>query len=220
VDGVLFRDVVERHDVSNVSALRALIRHVLQQRGSALSVTRLYNDFRSQGIPVSKDTHRGFVDHPEDAILLRAVEIHARSERHRRVNPRKVYLADHSLSSAFQQPRRYDRGHHLENIVAAEVFGRNRFVHYYRTTAGIEVDSLAQDPDTGESLTQVAMDVASEATIEQETRGLREAAKRRRRAKLVLLTETDPVWLKGDPSSRIRIMPVWQWLCGIEAGAP
>ena len=49
VDTVLFRDVVERHRVSQVEALRWVVRQCLRNPAGSLSAHRLYLDLRAQG---------------------------------------------------------------------------------------------------------------------------------------------------------------------------
>ena len=49
VDTVLFRDVVERHGVSQVAALRWLVRQCLRNPAGCFSVHRFYLDLQSQG---------------------------------------------------------------------------------------------------------------------------------------------------------------------------
>ncbi|MBN1472748.1 MAG: ATP-binding protein, partial [Syntrophaceae bacterium] len=55
VDTVLFRDVVERHGISQVAALRWLIRQCLRNPAGAFSVHRLYQDLKAQGHGIAKD---------------------------------------------------------------------------------------------------------------------------------------------------------------------
>lgn len=49
VDTVLFRDVIERYGISQVAALRWLVRHCLRSPGGSLSVHRLHQDLEAQG---------------------------------------------------------------------------------------------------------------------------------------------------------------------------
>ena len=52
---MVLRDVIERHNVTNVRALRWLQRHLLAAPGGSVSVNKLYDDLKSQGIGVGKD---------------------------------------------------------------------------------------------------------------------------------------------------------------------
>jgi predicted AAA+ superfamily ATPase len=56
VDATLLRDVIERYAVSHPLALRHLTRQLLGNAAGQFSVNRYYNQLKSQGIPVSKDT--------------------------------------------------------------------------------------------------------------------------------------------------------------------
>ena len=55
VDTVLFRDVVERFKVSQVTALRWLVRQCLRNPAGSFSVHRLTQDLKSQGHGVARD---------------------------------------------------------------------------------------------------------------------------------------------------------------------
>ena len=126
VDTALFRDVVERHAVSNPVALRWMVRHLLGNAAGTFSVQRFYGDLRSQGIPVAKDTLHAYVAHLEDAFLIRTLPIAADSERRRMVNPRKVYPVDPGLIPVFDRAGRDNTGHALETVVALELERRGR----------------------------------------------------------------------------------------------
>ena len=56
VDTVLFRDVVERFSVSQVAALRWLVRHCLRNPAGSFSVHRLTQDLKIGGRPAPTDS--------------------------------------------------------------------------------------------------------------------------------------------------------------------
>ena len=126
VDTALFRDVVERHAVSNPAALRWMVRHLLGNAAGTFSVQRFYGDLRSQGVPVAKDTLHAYIGHLEDAFVIRTLPIAADSERRRMVNPRKVYPVDPGLIPVFDRAPRANEGHALETVVALELERRGR----------------------------------------------------------------------------------------------
>jgi predicted AAA+ superfamily ATPase len=216
VDTVLFRDVAERHGVGNLVALRAFVRQLLRNPSAALSVTRISNDFRSRGIAASKETLLAFLDYLEDAFLVNALPVHARSERRRQVLPRKLYLADHALAAAFSPAAGLDRGHLVENIVACELVRHTRDLAYFKTNDGLEVDFLATTFDGREMLAQVASDVSDADTLGREVRALEAAGRERTNAELWLLCEDAPgakmESVIGALPQKIHVAELWRWL--------
>ena len=213
VNVVLFRDIVERHQVTNVTALRALVRQLLRNAGTSMSISKIYNNLHSQGIRVSKESLLEFVDHLQDSFLIDLVEIYSQSERRKQVNPRKIYVADHALANAFYPAPAMNRGHLLENIVARELLHRSRAVHYYKTQSGYEVDFLAHTYAGEEHLIQVALSVTEADTLERECRALIEAGQEHPHAAASILTENEERTIELPQGRTIHLLPVWRWLC-------
>lgn len=158
VDTVLFRDVVERYAVSQVAALRWLVRQCLRNPAGNFSVHRLHQDLKAQGHGVAKDAVHAMLGHLLDAFLLSAVALATESERKRNSNPRKLYPADPGLIRAFDVSGRANQGHALETAVFNELERRKAEVGYVKTDGGLEVDFLARYPDAGAELIQVCVD--------------------------------------------------------------
>jgi len=213
VDTVLFRDVAERHRISNLPALRALVRQLLRHPATLLSVSKIYADFASRGIAASKETLLAFLAYLEDAFLVFALPVAKRSERQRQVNPRKLYLADHGLAQAFSPTPGLDRGRLIKNVVACALSRTCRDLAYARTASGLEVDFVATDFDGRRQLIQAAADISSPATLEREVRALTEAQREFPDATALLVAETDPPHGVTAPAG-IRIVAVWDWLLG------
>jgi predicted AAA+ superfamily ATPase len=189
VDSVLFRDIAERHGISNISALRAFVRQLLRQSACQLSVTKIHADFRSRGISISKETLLALLAHLEDAFLVFTVPIASRSERRQQVNPRKLYVADHGLAAAYTAARDADRGHHFENMVACELLRQGMTLAYVKTAQGHEVDFLATAPDGSTQLIQVTSELDEMETFAREVRALQGAAPDFPQAKKLLISE-------------------------------
>jgi predicted AAA+ superfamily ATPase len=190
VDTLLFRDVVERHRFTQVSALRWLTRQCLRNPAGTFSVHRFYRDLRAQGLGVAKDALHAMLAALEDAFLIRSVALATDSERRRNSNPRKVYPADTAMIVAFDRTGRANAGHALETAVLQELERRKAEVGYVRTASGAEVDFHARYRDGGEELIQVCADLASEDTLARELRALDEAKKEYPRARRLLVTLT------------------------------
>jgi len=212
VDTALLRDVVERHDVSQPTVLRWMMRHLLANAAGSFSIRKFYGDIRSQGFSVSKDTLHQYLGHLEDAFLIRTVSMASASERRRMVNPRKVYPVDPGLIPLYEQSGRPNTGHALETAVMLELERRGAEVSYVRTQNGLEVDFLARHPDGKSGLIQVCADTGPAETLEREVRALLDASKEHRNASLHLVgLNPDPP--KGLPKG-IQWQPASQWLLG------
>jgi predicted AAA+ superfamily ATPase len=211
VDTVLFRDVVERYEVSQVAALRWLVRHCLRNPAGSFSVHRLHQDMKSQGHGIAKDAVHAMLGHLLDAFLLSAVPLATDSERQRNSNPRKVYPADPGLIQAFDASARSNAGHALETVVSVELERRGANVGYVKTPEGFEVDFLARHSESGEELIQVCADLRSKETRARELRALTEAAKEHRHAKRTLLV-LDRDALSGIEEPRLQTQPAYEWL--------
>ncbi len=211
VDVVIFRDVVERHGVDNLPALRYLERKLLASPAGKFSVSKLFNDLKSQGMRVGKDTLYEYLAHLEDSFLLATVAIASPSARVRQVNPRKCYPIDPALSAALSFRASGDFGHLLETAVYLELRRRRRSLAYVVTRSGYEVDFLAEDFRGARELIQVCADLEDLLTRQRELRALEEGMTETscERATLVTLREEGSVTVAGNP---VRIVPAWRWL--------
>jgi predicted AAA+ superfamily ATPase len=175
VDVVLLRDVIERHAVRQVEALRWLVRRLLGNAAGSFSAEKCYSALRSEGFAVTKDSVHALLAHLEDCFLIRCVWMDSGSERQRMVNPRKVYPIDTGLIPNFDRARRANLGHALETCVLLELERRRAEITYVRTTSGHEVDFLARFPAGAEALIPCCADASDPATAERESRALDEA---------------------------------------------
>jgi uncharacterized protein len=204
---------VERYAVSQVSALRWVVRHCLRNPASSMSVHRLFQDLKAQGHAVSKDSVHSLLAHLIDSYLLSTVSLHTASERQRNSNPRKIYPADIGLIHAFDVTGRTNLGHALETAVFNELQRRGAEVEYVKTAEGLEVDFYVRERDGGRELLQVCADPASEQTRERELRALSSAAKEvpKTPAALLVLTQEQSLTLTGTSFS---VLPTYEWMLG------
>jgi predicted AAA+ superfamily ATPase len=211
IDVVIFRDVVERHGVDNLPALRYLERSLLASPAGRFSVSKLFNDLKSQGMRVGKDTLYEYLGHLEDSFLLFTATVASPSARVRQVNPRKCYPVDPALSSAVSFRASGDIGHLLEAAVYLELRRRRLSLGYVTTRSGYEVDFLAEDVTGTRELVQVCADLADPATRQRELRALDEGMRETslERATLVTLREEGSTSVDGRT---VRIVPAWRWL--------
>ena len=211
VDVAVLRDVVERHQVRNVTVLRWLVRHLLGNAASTFSVEKFHAALRSQGLAVARDTLHQLLAHLEDCYLVRLVWMESASERQRMVNPRKAYPVDPGLIPIFDRSGRANLGHALETAVLVELERRRREVTYVRTPEGHEVDFLTRDANGAVELLQVCADLSDVGTATRELRALAAAGKRFRHARKRLITLTGDAGAATPPAG-VEVQSAAEWL--------
>lgn len=213
VDIVVLRDVIERHEVTSVTALRWLVRQVLGNAGSSFSVQKFFDALKSQGLRVGKDTVHELLAHLTDCFLVRTVWLQTDSERRRMVNPRKVYPVDPGLIPVFDRSGKANLGHALETAVLVELERRGAAVSYVRTADGFEVDFFALHPTGERALIQVAAEARSAGAEERELRALEAAGEELRATSATLITLTKEGFPSAVPSG-VAVHAAGDWLLG------
>lgn len=211
VDVAVLRDVVERHQVTNVAGLRWLVRHLLGNAAGLFSAEKFYAALKSQGFAISKDTVHQLVGYLDDCFLVRTVWVEAASERRRMVNPRKAYPVDPALIALYDRTGRANVGHALETAVLLELERRGYTVAYVRTPEGREVDFLVRRPAGDAELIQVCADARDPQIASRELGALAEAGKRYPRATRRLLTLTQD-GLPVEVADGITAEPAYVWM--------
>lgn len=211
VDAVLFRDIVERHGVTQVHALRWIVRHTLRNPGGSFSVYRLHQDLKSQGISIGREAVQELFEHVTDAFLASAVPIATDSERKRNTNPRKLFPVDPGLIKAFDTSARSQVGHALETVVFNELERRGADVAYVRTQDEFEVDFLARPRAGKEMLLQVCADPSEKETLDREARALESAMKEHAGAeRTILVLDRDAA--AAARARGVETEPAYEWL--------
>jgi predicted AAA+ superfamily ATPase len=210
VDTLLLRDVVERYRVTQMAALRWVVRACLRNPAGFLSAHGLYRDLKSQGHAVSKDTVHALLGYLVDAFLLTLVPLQTESERQRNTNPRKVYPADPGLIRAFDTSGRANLGRALETAVLNELERRGAEVGYVKTEEGYEVDFHARLPDRRSLLVQACADASAPDVLNRELRALSSAARKYPRAERVLIVLTREQ-AAAVSEAGVNVYPAHEW---------
>lgn len=194
LDSVILRDIVERHNVTNITLLEYLTRALVKSVASVFSVNKFYNDIKSQGFSLNKHTLHNYLDYLQDAFLVFRVTHFSESERIKQTRPKKLYVVDSGLVNAISLTDDGNLGRLFENLVYLDLRRRNKTIYFYTTKDGYEVDFVTIDPDGNKELLQVTWDMEDEATKQHEWRALEQA-------------EAE-LGIKG------RVLTVWDYLSG------
>jgi predicted AAA+ superfamily ATPase len=175
VETVIFRDVIERHQISNIALMRYFINFLIKNISSQFSINKFYNDIKSQGFIVGKDTLYSYLNYLEDAFLLFPVPIFTESLRHMQTTPKKIYAIDNGLVLANTFNLSDNFGKLLENQVYLDLRREGKKIFYYQTAEGYEIDFITQDSQGRYEMIQVVWDMFDTSTAEREMRALQQA---------------------------------------------
>lgn len=175
VDVVIFRDVIERHNVSNVALLKYLTLHLLKNFSTIFSSNKFYNDIKSQGFQASKDAIYNYINYLEDAYLIATVPFFTESFRQSQTTSKKIYAVDNGLIQANIFSGTENLGRLLENQIYLDLRRENKKVFYYKTRSGYEIDFVTQSQQGKMELIQVTWDMNDPETKIREERALKEA---------------------------------------------
>lgn len=209
IDSVLFRDIIERHRVSNVIVLKHIVRHIMNSPSGKFSINKFYNTLKSMSVKCTKNDLYGYLDFLIDAFLFYRIPIHSRSEKARMINPTKIYTIDTGLLNAMTFRSSKDYGPLLENITFMHLRRNGYETEYVTTKDGYETDFFARNKISGEEkLIQVCWDMSDKQTFARELRGLKSAMKEFSIPSGTIVTWDDETSLDGN----VNVVPVWKWL--------
>jgi hypothetical protein len=175
VDVVLFRDIIERHQITNISVIRYMIHYLLKNNATHFSANKFFNDLKSQGYSIGRSSVYEYLSYIEDAYLMFMVPLYSESIRRVQNNPKKIYAIDNGLARAHTVSLSKNSGHALENAVYLDLRRSGAKVYYYLTKKNHEIDFLVRTPAGELRLYQVAYETTDKDTLMRETRALEEA---------------------------------------------
>jgi uncharacterized protein len=208
---ILFRDLVERHDVSHPRAVTDLTHWLVDNTASQYSVNSLSGYLKSLGHKVPKSSVSDYLEWFEDAYFLFTVRKFDASLARRNTNPKRVYCIDHALVTSVSSGVLVNSGHLLENLVFVALRRFHPDLYYYKTGTGREVDFVVPQRGRSRMLVQVCESLGESQTRKRETGSLSEAMAELglKRGTIVTRKEEEQIELK---TGTIEVVPVWRFL--------
>lgn len=208
---VLFRDLIERHDVSHPKAVADLAHRLIDNTASLYTVNKLFGYLKSLGHKLPKATVSDYLEWFEDAYFLFTVRVFDASLSRANANPKKVYCIDHALVTSVGSGILVNAGHLLENLVFVALRRVTSEIAYYKTRSGKEVDFIAQYPDRSRKLIQVCESMADSNTRKRELDALTEAMRELKTSIGLIVTRGETDELKVDGGT-VSVVPAWRFL--------
>lgn len=214
VNIVIYRDIVERHNVSNIHVVKEFLKFCIQNASSSISVNKIFNRFKSQGKKVGKNSLYQYLEYFEDAYCVFTIPLYAHSINRQSVNPKKIYVIDQGLITAYSIKPDFEEAARLENTVFCTLRRIQEEIFYYQTKTGKEVDFLTISPDNGSAaIYQVSVSIQDQDTRKREVNALVEAMSELSLNSALLITKEHSERIE-TPAGIIKCIPIQDWLFG------
>lgn len=208
---MLFRDLIERHDIAHPKAVTDLAHWLADNTSCLYSVNKLTGYLKSLGHTVPKSAVSEYLEWFEDAYIFFTVRLFDASLARSNANPKKIYCIDHALVTSVSSGILVNSGHLLENLVFLALRRQTQAVFYYKSKTGREVDFIAQLPDRSKKLIQVCETLADPQTRKREISALTEAMTELELSKGLIITKQEEEVIE-TASGTILVKPVWRFL--------
>lgn len=205
---IVYKDIVDRYNISNRSLLKSLNKYCFTNLATLVSFTKLYNEFKSQGFKIGKDTIFNYLSHLEDAYAIFTLPIYRNSVKEEQRNPKKVYAIDNGFKKIYDYAMGEDKSKLYENIVFLHLRRQTKDLYYFKQNQ--EVDFYARI-ESKEYLINVSYIIEDEKTRKRELDGLLEAMAYFKLSEAYLITKDEESVVKIE-NKTIFIKPLYKYL--------
>ena len=209
LDLIIYKDLIERYHIKNHALLKHLIKYCFVNMGTLVSFTKLYNDYKSMGYKVGKDTLFEYMGYLQDAFALFTVPIYRNSVKEEQRNPKKLYAIDNGFKKLFDILFSLDYSKLYENIAFLHLRQKTPEIYYYKGKQ--EVDFYVKTDE--ELLVNVSYRIDNADTLKREVNALTEGMNYFNLQKSQLITAEREEMIEVDGKT-IEVVPMWKWLLG------
>ncbi len=202
---MLYRDLAERYQIKDTLTLKFFLKRLIENTGKTLSVHKIYNQLRSQGLKVGKDTLYRYLEYAETAFFVRLLKKYSHSVTKSELGEKKVYPVDTGFIKSLRHLKERDWGTLLETAVFTMLHNEGKELVYYKGRK--ECDFIVE----GKVAIQVAYDISDEETLKREMDGLKEACKRVGLSEGLIFTFDAEDTLDLN-SIKVRIIPAYKFM--------
>lgn len=207
LDLIVYKDVVERYTIRNQTLLKHLIKYMFVNMGTLVSVNKLYNEYKSQGYKIGKETLIEYIGYLQEAYTIFTTPIFRNSVREEQRNPKKLYAVDNGFKKLFTIALGNDYSKLYENLAFLHLRRKSSEVYYFKQRQ--EVDLYLKDEK--HYLVNVAYDIEAEKTLQREIKALLEGMTYFKLDSACLVTAHRDETLIID-GKKIVMIPMWKWL--------
>ncbi len=206
---MLYRDLIERYEIRNLPALKYFIRRLLANITKPTSINKIFNELKSVGISVGKNSLYEWIDYLEAVYMFFPLPAFDPSLVKENATEKKYYCIDNGLQRSLFAQHSDHKGALLENMVFLWLRTSSsmdtRFFYYKGKK---ECDFVVVEGARVQKLIQVSWDISEKNTREREIAGLLEASAKLSCNDLWLITAEEEDTLHLNEKT-IHVVPAW-----------
>ncbi|WP_127471435.1 ATP-binding protein [Thiomicrorhabdus aquaedulcis] len=207
-DVMLFRDVIERYQESNIPALKYFLKRVLESVSSSLSIAKIHNEMKSAGFKVGKNSLHDYLAMSEAVYFTVIASKFDPSIVRQTMAEKKGYIIDNGFLTQLSFRYQHDYGKLLENLVAISLRRQDPNVHFIK---GVQECDFVLSTAKGLLPVQVAYDLSHPDTLARELKGLVKAAQFLNASAGIIVTLNEERTLIHH-GINVTILSAWQFL--------
>lgn len=207
---MLYRDLVERYEISNLPGLKYFIRRIFTNLTKPTSINRIFNELKSAGIQVGKNTLYEWIDYLQAIYLFNGLQKWDPSQVKGNLMEKKYYCIDNGLLRTLSFNPGRNHGILLENLIywwLRRSISTKRELFYYKGKQ--ECDFVVNQNQKTIQLIQACWDIDDQNTLNREIKGLLEASEQLNCNKLLIITYDQEHEVHHDHKT-IQIKPAWR----------
>jgi len=205
---MIYRDIVERYNLTNLMAVKYFIKKAIVNTSNRISINKIFNELKSAGIKISKESIYEYADYSQDCFLLYFVNIYDLSFAKQIVNEKKLYCIDNGLVNSSTFKLSTDFGRLLENLVFLEL--KRRYTEIFYHYDKYECDFIIATEHEPQIAIQVTH-ILDEINKKRELAGLLEAITKYKIDEGIILTfDQEDEFIIDE--KKIKVIPTWKWL--------
>lgn len=205
---MVLRDLIERYQISSSSTLKYFCKRVIGTSACEFSVNKIYNELKSQGYQVGKDTLYTYQGYVEAIYLNRFISKYSHSVVKAESSQKKSYVIDQGMGAALDYKFGQDRGRLLETTVALELLKQGKQIAYQQN--GYECDFVVIEKGKVMTAIQVSVDFVDVKTEEREIKGLLQSCLKFNLNEGIILTFDHEERLERE-GIKIVVLPAWKY---------
>jgi len=204
-EGIVYRDIVARYNISNERNLRELVYYFASNIGKEFSYTKLG---KIVGLS-SPHTVSKYCSYLEQCYLCFFLNRYSHSLKKQMQYNKKCYMIDTALIHTIGFRVSEDKGRLLENIVFLHLKMKESGIYFHKDRK--ECDFVIRKNNRISEAIQVVLNLSDEKIKKREIEGLIEAMKEYDLQEGLIITENDQELLEIE-NFKIKVVSIWKWL--------